>query len=219
MRSRMLASAVALALAACGGGGGGGGGGGPTGPVSGTVGGTAFTPAEGGALVVPPTDCTVTGTGTVHVSGLIIGFGSFTGLCAYAQAAHFCDEKASATLIGLQLMKGGLVQAQAPVGPGTYPITTAAPVPDASGNFGVNGGSVTVTGAACTPSTTSDAASGSITIAAVDSTRVQGNLSVGFGAGNSIAGAFDLPLCAYTPDICALLNGTTCGGGSPGCIP
>jgi hypothetical protein len=218
MTKPLIAILGSAALAACGGGGGGGGGG-PSGPVAGTVGGAAFTPAEGGALVVAPTTCTVTGLGTVNVSGLMIGFSSFMGLCGYAQAAHFCDNKASATIIGLQIMKAGLVQTPGAVGPGTYPISTTAPVPDASGNFGVNGGNITVTGAACALVSNPDASSGSITISAVSASRVQGSLSVGFGTGNAIAGAFDLPLCAYTPDICALLNDTTCGGGSPGCIP
>ncbi len=217
MTKLMLAILGSVVLAACGGGGGGGGG--PSGPVTGTVGGTAFTPAEGGALVIPPTTCTITGVGTVNVSGLILGFASFTGLCGYAQAAHFCDNKASATVVGLEIVKAGLSQAQGPVGPGAYPITVSTPLPDASGNLVVTGGSITVTGAACALVSNPDASSGSISISAVDASRVQGSLSVGFGTGNAIAGTFDLPLCVYTPDICALLNDTTCGGGVPGCIP
>jgi hypothetical protein len=218
MGKRILATIGAAALAACGGGGGGGGGG-PTGPVGGTVGGAPFTPAEGGALVIPPTQCTVTGTGTVRVSGLLLGFGSFVGLCAYAQQAHFCDEKASSTIAALQIMKAGLVQAQTAVGPGSYPITTTTPVPDANGNFGLNGGGLTITGPACALTSSPDASSGTITISSVGATRATGSLDVGFSDGSHLAGSFDVPLCTYTPDICALLNDTTCGGGSPGCIP
>jgi hypothetical protein len=169
--------------------------------------------------VVAPIDCNVTGVGTVHVSGLIIGFGSFTDLCGFAQASHFCDEKANATIVSLEVLKGGLVQTQAPVGAGTYPITTGTPVFDINGNFVVAEGSIDVWGAACAPVSNPDATGGTIWISAVTATRAQGSLDVNFGTGNHISGAFDLPLCAYTPDICALINDNTCGGGAPACIP
>lgn len=187
--------------------------------VSGTVAGSIFTPADAAAVVIPPTTCNVPGLGPVHVAGLAVGFGTFPGLCAYLQAGHLCDHKASATRAGVVVGKGGLFQRPGPVGPGTYAVDTSLPTPDWKGNATYTTGGAEATDGACSVTGNPSASAGSVTIAAVDGASAQGSLDVTFSDGSHLAGDFAVPLCPYTPDICGLIDGSACSGATPACVP
>lgn len=216
MRKCFITAATATLLA-CGGSSGGGGGGGG-GPLSGTLAGAPFTPTDGGAIVVAPTTCTV-GSVTIHVSALLIGFGSFSGLCSFAQTNGLCADKANAIIVSNNILKGGLVQTPTAVGPGDYTVTTGTAVPDANGNFTVAPGNYNKTNATCVSVNSSSAnPGGKITISSVTSTNVTGTMAnVTFADGSYLNGSFDVPICSVTVDICALLNNTLCT--TRACIP
>lgn len=206
---RHLAILVSVFLTACGGGGGGGGGG-PGSPVTGTLQGAAFTPVEGGGLALGPTTCTV-GPATINAAALILGFSSFSGLCAFGEASHFCDEKASATIFTVSIAKIG-AGPQTPVGPGNYTLgTTSSQVVDAS---------YVKTNAACVDSVPGTVtASGQVVISSISATRVVGSLDVSFSDGSRMQGAFDVGLCSFAADLCALATGTCSCSTQSCCIP
>ncbi len=214
MRRRVIL-AVTTALVACGSSGGG------TGALSGTLAGAPFNPIEGGALIVPPTDCTVSlpgvGTSNVHFSGLLIGFGSYAGLCNFITTNGQCAEKANATLVNVEIVKGGLSQTQNAVGPGTYPVTTGNPTPDANGNFKIAAGAYNKASTTCASTSASDANAGAITVSSVTSTTVTGSVAdLVFADASHLNGDFTVPICNFSFNLCALLNNTCT---STPCLP
>jgi hypothetical protein len=213
MRRRVIV-AVTAALVACGSSGGGT-------ALSGTLAGAPFSPIEGGALIVPPTDCTVSlpgvGTSNVHFSGLLIGFGSYAGLCNFIATNGQCAEKANATLANVEIVKGGLSQTQSGVAPGTYPVTTGNPTPDANGNFKVVAGAYNKTSTTCASTSASDANAGAITVSSVTSTTVTGSVAnLVFDDASHLNGDFTVPICNFTFDLCARFNATCT---STPCLP
>lgn len=191
-------------------GGGGGGGGG-----LGTLAGAPFTPASGGALIIPPTTCAVGGT-TAHFSGIVIGFSSYADLCGFAQAnGVVCTYKANATIASVDVLKGGLVQTPGAVGPGDYPVVTRIN-PDADGNFAGAGCSYSRASGTCNL-TDSDGIGGTVTISSVTASKVTGTLNnVNFGDGSKLDGPFDVTICNYSLNLCDLLS-SDCT--TPVCIP
>jgi hypothetical protein len=203
MERRILAVVGALALAACSGGGGGGGatGGGGGGPLSGTLKGAAFVPAGGGGLEIAPTSCSF--ATTIYGSALILGFADFADVCGFAQQSHVCDQKASATLLTFTIVSFG-ASPQAPIGPGTYALGSTASLEVDS--------SYSVTSATCVDSVPGTVtASGTVTISSLSGGRATGSADVAFSDGSHVSGTFDVALCAYAADLCAIASGScTC---------
>jgi len=208
---RPMAAAVLVALAGCGGGGGSGSGPGGGGSLAGTLQGSAFLPVEGSALVVPPTGCPISG-GTGYGSALILGFSNFAGLCTFAQQSQICDDKANVVFFTVTVIKAGLTP-QTPVGAGTYPVGTS------SASLAVDS-SYNRTNAACVHSEpVTLTATGTVTISSIGAGRVAGSADVTFSDGSRMAGSFDVPVCSYQADLCAIASGTcTCSTASC-CIP
>jgi hypothetical protein len=221
----LVSMAVALAVVGCGssssdgsstgGGGGGGGGGGNTLP-SGTLAGTAFTPADGTAAVLPPTSCSVAGTG-VNGNGVAIVFTNVAGTSGTYQSVGACNDKANATVVSAIVARvnvtGGTAAA---IGPGTYTLTPGTPFPDASGNVNYTFLGYSKTNATCVNAAASvTATSGTVTISTLTGTRATGSLTVAFSDGSTFSGPFDVALCNVSFDVCALQSCT----GPASCIP
>jgi len=181
----------------------------------GTLGGTSFAPAETGALVIPPTTC-IQGATSMHFSGLLLGFSSYTGLCSFVQThGALCADKASATLASVDILKGNAAQTPSAVGPGDYPAT-GNPYTDQDGNAVVAESTYSKTNGTCA-STGSDSSGGSIHIATVTATNVTGTLNnVVFGDGSNLNGTFNAAICNYSLNLCDFLNDTCT---TPVCVP
>ena len=213
----MLATAAAAALLGC------GGGGKDQAPVDGGppkqlptgTGSASFTMSDAGAVIIAPVTCSIQGS-TVYAAGLMLGFSSFGGLCDFVRSTALCGDKASASLAGLAIFKAGALQAQSPVGPGTYTYV-ANPMPDASGNVVQVSGDVTQTNMAC-GATQNGVTAGSVTVTSAAGGRIVGSLDLTLADGSTITGPFDVGTCAYTVDICAIIGGTDCPG-ARACIP
>lgn len=183
----------------------------PSGTLTGAGGGLGpFTPAEMAALVAGPTTCTLTGIGTLSVSGIFLGFTSFQGICPLLTQDGVCFVKASGTIVGVQIANAGLTSSVP--GPGTYTVGT-------SGNTITMAG-YTRSGASCAGTVTSNAVSGSVDIATVTSTQVTGSASLTFADGSTLAGTFTAAAPQVGVNVCQLANQIAAGcSGTPPCIP
>jgi hypothetical protein len=187
----------------------------PVGTLAGAGGGLGtFTPLEMGALVVNPVNCTV-GTTTIHLAGIFLGFPSFQGICSLLEGYGFCFDKASSTIVSVEIANGGLVQPQVVPAPGTYTVTTGTPVPDMNGNFTVASVSYSRTGPTCNSVASSDGTTGTVTIATVTSTQVTGSMNVTFADGSTLAGSFTAATAPLSVNVCQL----TTGCATTACVP
>lgn len=193
--------ALALALGACGGSSDSSAG--PAG-VSGTIMGTPFTPADGGAIVVPPFTCAPV-TGARSLAVLAMGFSSFSNLCGFAQTAALCGDVMSSVIVSATIATSPATGTASAVGPGTYAIGTFL---DGSGNLTLASADITKVDGTCLPAAAiPTVSSGSITVASV-SPRVSGSLDLTFSDGSRFAGTFDLAACSAAVDFCAIMSDT-----------
>ncbi len=185
--------------------------------LSGTIFGQPFTPVDASALVLSQASCSFEGT-TASATGLVVGFGSFSGLCDFVTQNKTCGTKANATLVNLLLVRANVIGGTASaVQPGTYTISATTPTPDAQGNITVAQVVPTKTDAACaTPPSTPTATGGTITIGTV-SARVTGSADVTFSDGGRVSGTFDVPVCGFQTDVCTALSGGDCT--TETCVP
>jgi hypothetical protein len=175
----------------------------PTGRILGST----FSPADGSALPLAPSACTLMGQ-QANVAGLALGFSSIGGLCG--RAANLCiQKKASEELVSFTIVKVGAF-AQPAVGTGTYPITST-PTPDVTGSVSFVIGSIEKLDAQCNDQSAGQSiASGTITISFIDSNRVRGNVNAVLSDGNTFGGTFDVPLCtSVTLEACTVATGCT----------
>ncbi|HSD20988.1 MAG TPA: hypothetical protein VLC54_13170 [Anaeromyxobacter sp.] len=224
MRGAAAALVITGVLAACGGGGDGGDGA-PAG-VRGTVLGQPFDPTGGAALRLTEEACLFdTGLGgeiEANAAALLLGFGTFEDLCGVAQQTAACGGKASATTVNVLVLRANVLGGAAgAVQAGTFPISppSATPTPDAQGNLTFATSFASRTDAACAD-TSGDvsATGGSITLATIGPDRVTGSASVTFSDGGSVSGSFDVPVCAFSTDVCSGL-GAGCGPADEVCVP
>ncbi|WP_041448317.1 hypothetical protein [Anaeromyxobacter sp. Fw109-5] len=218
---RMAAAALVLVgvLGACGGDDGGGGG--PAG-LRGTVLGQPFEPSDGAALRLTEEAClfeTELSDVEANASALLVGFGTFGGLCDVARQTQACGGKANATTVSVLVLRANVLGGAAgAVEPGTYPISRETPVPDAQGRLTFATALVSRTDATCADTSGAvEPTGGSITIDRL-SERVTGNASVTFTDGGSVSGPFDVPFCAFSTDVCTGL-GAGCGAANEICVP
>lgn len=187
----------------------------PPAGVSGTVAGEPFTTVDASALVLSGATCDFDGT-AADATGLLLGFGSFPGLCSFVSEHRGCATKANATIVNALLVRANVVGGSAaPVQPGTYAISAQTPFPDAEGNITIPQGLVSKTDTACGQQTPV-ATSGTIRIDAVGE-RVTGSVDLTFDDGSRVAGSFSTPRCAFRTDVCTALAGGGCT--SDPCIP
>jgi hypothetical protein len=188
----------------------------PTG-VSGTVLGQPFQPVDSSGLVLSSDTCSFSGF-QARASGLLLGFGSFSGLCALVTQGQGCSTKANATIVTVLLVRANVAgAAPGAVQPGTYAISSATPAPDGQGNITIPQALVARTDATCaTPQGTPVATSGTVRIDAVGA-RIAGSLDLTFPDGGRVSGAFDVPACGFQTDVCTALAGGSCATNA--CVP
>jgi hypothetical protein len=192
----------------------------PATPLSGTVLGRPFTSADATALVLPPSSCDLYGLGVpVSTTGLVIGFGSFQGLCSVATQTKFCDGggKANATIVTVEILRINVADKTAtPVRPGTYTIfATPHPAGDLEHEQVVDAYAER-TDATCGGQPL-PAASGTVRIDAVGAS-VTGAVDLTFPDGGKLTGPFSAPACGFRTDVCTVLEGRDCTG-APVCVP
>jgi hypothetical protein len=224
MRRAAAALVITGVMAACGGGGDGGGDGAPAG-VSGTVLGQPFDPRDGGAIRLTEEAClfdTNLGQIQANASALLVGFGTFEDLCGFAQRAAACGEKANATIVNVIVLRANVLGGSAaPIQAGTYAISAAnaTPAPDAQGNVTFATAIVSRSDATCTDTSGNLSTTGSsITLEQVGPDRVTGSANVTFSDGGSVSGRFDVPVCAFSTDVCSGL-GAGCDPAAEVCVP
>jgi hypothetical protein len=186
--------------------------------ISGTLFGQPFTPADSSALVLSSSTCSFSGI-SANATGLLIGFGSFQGLCSFVTQNATCGNKANATIATLLVVRANVLPGAtaAPVQPGTYTISAATPTPDAQGNVTVPAALVVKNDAACNnPSGTPEATSGTIRIDSIGA-RITGSADLTFEGGGRLAGAFDVPVCGFQTDVCTVLADGRCT--TSACVP
>jgi hypothetical protein len=189
--------------------------------VSGTVLGQPFGARDGAALRLTEETCLFdTDLGQIQASAaaLLVAFGTFENLCGFAQQTAACGDKANATTVNLIVLRANVQGgAAAAIQAGTYPVSLSTPAPDAQGNVTFATALVERTDATCEDTSGEpEATAGSITIESVGPDRVRGSASVTFSEGSSVSGQFDVPLCAFSTDVC---TGLGAGCANPVCVP
>ena len=216
---RKLLILVSALAAACGGGSSKSGG---TTPVSGTISGATFTPADVKALAVQTagsTTCTVTAGGggslTFAASGLAIELTSYANACGDFASATCAFHKSAVTVTVLLAMLDTLPPYAAPTIPaGSYPINASTTTinPDGSVVFA----QATPTDTTCGGGNPTQLKSQSGTLR-IDSVTgpITGHVSVSFvnsstqAAAGSLEGDFSAPLCSASVDVCTLVTNAT----------
>ncbi len=200
-RKKLLALAAFAGLASCNGGSESGG----TPAVSGTIMGVPFTPSDGGALALPAADCNLPGLGIRSLSGIALGFTSFTDVCGFVQTTGLCGEVRSSTIVSVNLLRAHVTGSAPPIGPGTYTVGTFI---DQQGNILAVSAEIGKNDATCAAVPGIPVVqSGSVTFSSV-SPRVAGALDVTFVDGSRFSGSFDVAVCPAAVNFCAVIADT-----------
>lgn len=187
--------------------------------LAGTILGQPFTPADGAAVALDGARCDFDGF-DANATGLVLGFGDFQGLCALVTNSQGCGVKADATIVTAVVVRANVLGGTPPsVGPGTYAVPSATPLPDAQGNVSLVQAVVARTDATCGDTSGNPVATGgSVRIDSVEASRVTGFADLTFeGTGGRVSGAFSVPRCALQADVCTVLSGGACTGQV--CVP
>jgi hypothetical protein len=184
--------------------------------VSGSFGGQPFTAADASALTLTQGTCSFDGT-TATATGVLLGFGTFSGLCSLVTQTQGCGTKASATIVTALVVRANVAGGTpGAVQPGTFTIGATA-VPDAQGNVTVVDALATRTDATCgEPAAVPGVTGGTVTLTAIGA-RVTGSIDLTFSDGGRVTGSFDVPECGFQTDVCTLIDPASCTS-SP-CIP
>jgi hypothetical protein len=215
MRKLLVLAMIAPLLAACGGGSSKSGG--PT-PLSGTIGGRAFTAAEVKALLVgTTTPCSgIPLLGTVGVRAVALQITSYAGACSDFDAVGGpckLHEGAQAVTVVLAKLDANPPQAAPTLAVGTYTIHDSPQTVDVESSFVFHAcfaqeittpaGDATCSGGA--PTAQLSVNGGTLRLDSVTGPAISGHLSVTFkNGGGSLDGDFSATVCASTPDICSL---------------
>jgi hypothetical protein len=232
MRRRLaLSLTLTSLLAACGGGSDSA----KSTPVSGTIGGQAFTPADVRAVLADSgtgtCDLSFPGAGTISVmvSGLLVDFTSWTDVCAdYQKAACQLHQGGrNVTVLLARLIPAGLAASAPPLEAKTYTVKSSFTDPDVT-PYGTGGlqyivayaGSLAQPAAACTATPSNAVTGGKVTLTSVSAAGVKGSVSLTFADGGALAGDFDAPACpGFSPNICTLAQTQSLCGSPPACVP
>ncbi len=235
MRKLLVLSVVSALAAACGGGSSGSNNGGGSTPLTGTIGGRAFTPTEVKALVVGTGSTPCQGIpilGTVGVSAIALEITSYANACSDFDAVGGpCSLHQGAQTVTVIFAKLNTVSPQgAPtITPGTYTIhaSTAQVDVETAGVFHACFAQETTTptnDATCgggNPTPQLSVEGGTLRLDAVTGPTISGHLQVSFqGGGGSLSGDFTATTCSATPNVCALaVGGQICSLPSTTCHP
>ncbi len=200
----------------------------PSGPVSGTIGGKAFTPADQEALVAGTgsTPCPLQlGTTTVNVGvkAFAIEFSSYAGACTDLESAQ-CRVHASQETVMLVFARLNPAGTEPTINPGTYTIASSitSAAPDGTGMLVTAFAQALATTGTCpTPGGTPrpSVQGGSLRIDSVAG-PITGHVSVSFQDGSTLAGDFSAPICTGTSvDVCSLATTQALCAPPPTCVP
>lgn len=200
-------------------------------PLSGHVGGRAFTPTQARAVVVGSgaSGCTLAGLGvTVGVKAVEIEAATFDPASANSDAcadlsAVQCQYHASSQAVRILVAKVNLTGPSEPtLGASTDPYvvsSTLAPPSVYTTGYVAFAEAVGVGPAPAYVSTSETSLDGGhVTLTEVsDAGPVAGNVSISFTGGSSVSGDFSANVCGGTPlDVCALANELAASlGGAP----
>lgn len=218
MRRLLACASTVLLLAACGSSSSSSAAPPPQSGITGTIAGQPFTAADTSAIALSQGTCSFGGT-SANATGLVVGIGSFGGLCSFVTQHQLCGIKANATVVTLLLVRANVTGSTVgPVQPGTYTIGGTNPTPDAQGNLTVAQALVDRRDASCAePASFPTVTGGTVKITAVGA-RVTGTVDLTFSDGGHVAGGFDTPTCAgVQTDVCTALSGGGCS--SQACVP
>jgi hypothetical protein len=178
--------------------------------VSGTVMGQPFTAADTGALPLSAATCSFEGF-DANATGLLLGFGSFPGLCSFVTQNQGCATKADATIVNVLLVRANVLGGDpGPVRAGTFTIGATSQTPDAQGNVTVAQALLVRSDASCgAPANVPAVTSGTVRLTSVGA-RVAGSVDLSFSDGGRVAGNFDVPACGFQTDVCTALAGGDC---------
>lgn len=191
---------------------------------TGTIGGRAFEAAEVRAIVA--------GTGTspcqLPLGGATLDIGlkavelaitSYAGVCADVESGQ-CPFHQNAQSVVVLLAKLDPTGAEPALAKGTYTVQTSAqiPIPDDTGLLTVAYAQAVATDASCVGSWSPSVQGGTVRL---DETAgpVKGHLSLTFQDGSTLQGDFSAPLCATSPDVCALATAEQLCTAPPVCVP
>ncbi len=222
---KLLLVLLSASAAACGSSSSGGGGGGP---LSGTVGGRAFSPADVEAITAGTgsTPCPLPlGTSTVNlgIKALAIEVTSYGGACNdFACKLH--TNAQTVTVLIARLNPSGVEPA---LNPGTYTVSSSpqtVSAPDINGVLTDAYAQAVATNATCMGTPSGSIAGGTVRLDSVTG-PVTGHVSLTFQDGSTLQGDFSAPMCTSpTVDVCALATAALAGSpqlcqGTPSCGP
>jgi len=217
---RCLVGIAWVALTACG-----GGGGSSSTPVSGTIGGQAFTPAEVSAVIAGPETCTVLSQ-TVAVKAFAVRLASFTGTCTDLASDPLCKLEASSRSVTVVFADIGVAAVGPALGAGTFDVdpnpanaqaVTSGPL---TGTLYASFAASVATTDQCPVGTVGQVAKGTLKVTSVDATKIAGTMDLTFGTvdqsfnftpgTDKLKGDFTATVCTGTVgDLCSL---ATTGG-------
>ena len=206
---RKLAVLLGIAALAC------GSGAGSSAPVSGTVGGAPFSPADVVAASAAPGTCTFGNLPSVPVAGMAVRFATFTGTCADLTAAT-CRSHRSSRSVTIVVARAALSAANPAITPGTYAVLKGTQLtigPGGSAELAV--GSSTTTDAQCADTTS--AAQGSLRLDQVSTSIISGHVDVTFDDGGKLQGDFVAAVCPFAPNVCTIAAQQALCTGTPVC--
>ncbi len=194
-------------------------------PVSGTIGGHAFSPADVQAIQAGTgsTPCPVPlGNTTVNVGikALAILLTSYPNSCGdFATAQCKLHQNAqSVTIIFARLNPLGT---EPPLAPGTFTVndSPATVTPDGSGMLVVAFAQALSTNATCVGTPSSSIKGGTLRLDQVTG-PITGHVDVTFADGSTLSGDFSAPICpGVSPDVCSLATTQQLCTLPPACVP
>lgn len=185
-------------------------------PVSGTIGGQAFTPAEITAVVAGPATCSVQSQ-NVTVKAFALRLASFTGTCADLESDPLCKLVASSQSVTVVFADVGAVSSPT-LGTGTFTVdpdpANAVPGTGAlAGTLVASFGTSVTTTASCPAGTVAQVAKGTLKVTSVSSTAIGGSLDLTFGTlgqGGTFVPGTDTLKGNFTATVCGNLSADLC---------
>lgn len=179
------------------------------GPMSGTIGGKAFTPKAAQAVKARATDCNTSGLPPFAADAVLIEATS-AGVDPAAASSLVCVDDLGDAAVTCQYHQPGqtlaIIVANVSLDPTT--VTTLTPrtfdVFESLSGLAVGGAYAEILGAdpTCATTTSSIAKSGQVTITDV-SGPITGSVNLTFQNGDSVTGTFSAPLCGgVNPSVC-----------------
>lgn len=195
------------------------------GPVSGTIAGHAFTPADTQALVAGTgaTACPLSLGGITVNAGIkafAIEFASFAGACTDLESpqCRLHQDDQTVTLIFARINPAGT---EPTIAPGTYTVRSslATPTPVGDGTVYVAFAQALATNATCAGTPSASAAGGTLRIDSAGN-PITGHVAITFQDGSTLTGNFSAPVCAgANPDVCGLATTQAICTLPPACVP